>query len=50
MELATIFGRLIMLMYWPKVLAETMISTTLEVPAMVSSMMEMKCFLKLSCL
>ena len=35
-------------MYWPKVLAETMISTTLEVPAMVSSMMGIKCFLKCS--
>ena len=48
MPFATSFGMLTQLRYWPKTLALTMMRTTLEVPAMVSSRMGMKCFLKLS--
>ena len=46
MAVATILGMLTQLRYWPNTLAETMIRTTLEVPAMVSIRMGMKCFLR----
>ena len=42
----TILGRLIQVMYCPKTEAETMIRTTLEVPAMVSRTMGTKCLRK----
>ena len=48
MAVATILGMLTQLRYCPNTLAETMMRTTLEVPAMVSIRMGMKCFLKFS--